>query len=240
MLGLFQRAFPSPEFLAFRENAKQIAGVLGEARNWDVFLQLLQDGPAAAFPEVPGFDDIVAQSQQLRAAGYERVRERLAAAETTRFVLSLQAFVARHGWRNAGDAQALSRLTEPAKTFAATNLNRMHVKLTKHGKNLGGLAPHKRHQIRIELKKLRYAVDLFAGLFASGRLTDHRRITAKLQDQLGSFNDLITAHEMAARLDNAVPATHYAAGIITGWCGRGARLDDKNLAVLWKKFRKLK
>ncbi len=240
LLGLFQRAFPCAEFAAFRINAKDIAAILGEARNWDVFLQLLHDGPAKAFPEFAGFAEIIAQSEQQRDAAYEKIRGLLASVETTRFVLSLQAFVVRHGWRNTMAPEALPRLTEPAKAFATGNLNRMHNKLTKRGKNLAAFEPHKRHQIRIELKKLRYAADLFAGLFPSAELREHTRITAKLQNQLGIFNDLMTARDMVAKLDTSAPAVNFATGIITGWCGRGAQEDDEALAEAWKKFRKLK
>ncbi len=240
LLGLFQRSFPCAEFAAFRIAAKDIAATLGEARNWDVFLELLRAGPVKAFPENAGLAEILAQSEQHRDAAYETVRQLLAAPKTTCFVLSLQAFVARHGWRNTLAPEALVRLTEPAVAFAAANLNRMHAKLAKRGKNLAAFEPHKRHQIRIALKKFRYAADLFAGLFPSAALRDPIRITAKAQDQLGIFNDLITAHDMVAKLDTSSAQVNFATGIITGWCGRSAQQDDEALAAAWKKFRKLK
>jgi inorganic triphosphatase YgiF len=240
LLGLFDRAFPCAEFAHFRIAAKDLAATLGEARNWDVFLELLQGGPVKAFPEIPGLAQILAQSEQHRQAAYAVVRRLLAAPKTTCFVLSLQAFVARHGWRNTLAPEALTRLTEPAISFAAANLNRMQGKLAKRGKNLAAFEPHKRHQIRLELKKFRYAAELFAGLFPAAELRDHTRTTAKAQDQLGIFNDLITAHEMVAKLDTSAPEVNFATGVVTGWCGRGALQDDEALAAAWKKFRKLK
>ena len=50
VLGLFNREFASAEFSAFRNEAKRLANLMGEARNWDVFTALLNNGPAAAFP----------------------------------------------------------------------------------------------------------------------------------------------------------------------------------------------
>lgn len=241
LLGLFQRAFPCAEFSSFRNDAKRIASAMGEARNWDVFLALLRQGPVAAFPGEPGFEALLAQSEQHRAAGYEAVGNLLAAPETTRFILSLQAFVARSGWRNALPADALSRLTAPAKDFAAANLERLHQRLAKRGKNLAALPPHARHQVRIELKKLRYAADLFGGLFENrGKIRDYTRAAGKLQDQLGIFNDLIVANDMVAQLDTSTPAANRAAGIVTGWCARGALADDAALSEAWKNFRKAK
>jgi triphosphatase len=241
ILKLFQRSFPCAEFTAFRNQAKQIATAMGEGRNWDVFQQLLRDGPAAAFPEQPGFEPIFAAAEQYRTAGYDLIGKLLASPETTRFVLSLQAFVARRGWRNALSAEALSRLTQPALDFAAFSLNRMHGKLVKRGKNLHKLSPHHRHQLRIGLKNIRYAGDLFGGLFENRtQLRDFLRHTARLQDQLGAYNDLVTAIDLLGHFDCATPSASYAAGIIAGWCRRGAVPDDEALLRAWKKFKKTK
>ena len=241
ILNLFQRAFPCPEFEAFRMQAKEIASGMGAARNWDVFLQLLRDGPAAAFPEQEGFELIFANAEQHREAGYDCVRDLLAAPQTTCFILSMQSFVARRGWRNVLAPEALTRLTEPAKNFAAANLNRMHGKLLKKGKNLQELPPYERHQVRVGLKKIRYTADLFDGLFdRRGQLRDFERCTAKLQDRLGSYNDLITALELLGQLETTAPSTNHAAGIIAGWCRHAAMPDDERLGRAWKNFRKTK
>ena len=239
VLKLFRRGFPCAEFTGFGSQAKQIAATLGEARNWDVFLQMLRDGPAAAFPEQPGFAPIFAAAEQHRAAACEAIRNLLASPETTCFVLSIQAFVARRGWRNALSGDALARLTEPARLFAGANLHRMHGKLLKRGKHLQSLPPHQRHEVRISLKNIRYAADLFGGLFENRKeLRDFLRHTAKLQDLLGSYNDLITAMDMLGKFDSSGQSENYAAGIIAGWCRHGAMPNDEVLLKAWKKFRK--
>ncbi|HQT64548.1 MAG: hypothetical protein B7Z75_03155 [Acidocella sp. 20-57-95] len=236
MLGLFHHAFPAPEFLVFRAEAKNVAALMGEARNLDVFLNLLRQGPVAAFPNEPGFAAILADCERRRAAAYETVRALLAAPSTTRFVLSVQAFVARYGWRNALSGEALPRLTAPAQDFASQNLARLHNKLLKRGKHLATLAPHDRHQLRIDLKKLRYAADLFGPLFPSKSQTRaYLKAAAALQDELGRFNDLITATETVSHLTGN---DTRAAGIILGWCSHSATADDAKLSDTWRAFRK--
>ncbi len=236
ILGLFQRAFPCQDFLLFREEAKNIASLMGEARNLDVFLALLRSGPVAAFPNEAGFAAILEDCEQRRTTAYETVRTLLAAPSTTRFVLSMQAFVARYGWRNAMSGEALPRLTVPAQDFAAQNLTRLHSKILKRGKHLASLAPHDRHQLRIGLKKLRYAADLFGPLFPNKSQTRaYLKGAAALQDELGRFNDLVTATETVSHLtDNNT----RAAGIILGWCSHSAAADDTHLADTWRAFRK--
>lgn len=234
MLGLFQRAFPCPEFVSLREEARDIATLLGEARNLDVFMSLVREGPHAAFPDEAGFEDILQDCEARREAAYGSVRDLLAAPATTRFVLSAQAFVARCGWRNSLPADALPRLTAPAQEFAAQNLSRLHDKLLKRGKHVAALSPHQRHELRIGLKKLRYVAELFGPLFDNpAQVKSYTKTTARLQDQLGTFNDMNVAIGMV----NQVAGAHLrAAGIILGWCGRGTGTDQDTLKENWRDF----
>ncbi|MDE8348073.1 MAG: CHAD domain-containing protein [Acidocella sp.] len=236
ILGLFQRAFPCPEFISLREEAKQIAALLGEARNLDVFMSLVREGPLAAFPDELGFEEIIADCEQRQEAAYEAARLMLAAPATTRFVLSAQAFVARSGWRNALPGEALPRLTVPAQEFASQNLSRLHHKLLKRGKHIVALSPHQRHELRIGLKKLRYVAELFGPMFNNPtQVKTYTKAAARLQDQLGIFNDLNVAIQMVHQINGA---NSRAAGIILGWCGRGAATDDDVLREDWRSFRK--
>jgi triphosphatase len=238
VLGVFDRAFPNAAFAAFRDQAKAIAATMGEARDWDVFIALIQDGPGPAFPEEQGFAAVLQQAAAIRDAGYAECENMLSNTGTTRFVLALQAFMARHGWRNMLSDEAMPSLTMPAKAFAAANLARLHHKLLKHGKQFGKLAPPQRHELRKDLKKIRYIADLFYGVLEAGKYT---HVASKLQDELGFFNDLIAAQAMAARLQSGDDAAvSRAVGMVMGWCARGAAGDDAGLRDAWKDFRKVK
>jgi triphosphatase len=240
VLGLFNRAFAAPEFSTFRAEAKRIANIMGEARNWDVFTALLHAGPVQAFPFEPGFTAMLAQCATHRGAGYAAVRELLADPATTVFLLRVELFLARHGWRNGLPVEALADLAAPAQDFAAANLTRLHRKVRKRGKNLMRIGAHERHLTRIELKKLRYTADLFGGLFGRGKIRSYNRIAAELQEELGLLNDLATAQELLARIDGASVEKARAIGIVLGWCAQAASADDKQLAKRWKNFTETK
>jgi triphosphatase len=238
VLGLFNRAFPNAAFAGFREAARDIAAAMGEARDWDVFIALIEHGPSAAFPAEPGFAAVLQQAAKHRDAGYAATENLLTSAGTTRFVLALQAFMARHGWRNMLSDEALPRLTAPARAFAAGNLARLHHKLLRRGKHFSKLSPHYRHELRKDLKKIRYIADLFDGVLEAGKYTHS---ASKLQDELGFFNDLVAAQAMAARLRTGDDvAVSRAVGIVMGWCAHGAAGDDAGLRGAWKDFRKVK
>jgi len=242
LVGLFQRSFPCAEFASLRSQAKDLAAALGAARDWDVFLALVETGPAAAFPGEPGFADIMAQARQRQDAGYTALRALMAGPVATGFVLSAQAFIARRGWRNTGADGILPRLAMPAKDFARESLGRMHGKLLKRVKKFDELSTDARHELRKDLKKLRYAADMFGLLFERpGQMKAYLETVAALQDELGLFNDLIAAEVLARALDAADgPAANQAVGIIRGWCGHGAQGDAKALTKRLKQFRRAK
>lgn len=240
-LALFNRRFPCAEFRAFRADAKRIASAMGEARNWDVFESLMRDGPFGAFPSEAGLEALMADTAARREAGYAAVAALLAHADTTRFVLSVEAFIARRGWRNALPGSELPRLTEPASGFAAKCLERLHRQVRKRGKALLELPPEDRHRLRIALKNLRYAADFFGDLFGHARaVKSYIQSSAKLQDALDSFNDMVMATDLVRQLTTNDADSARAAGIIIGWYGRGSQTDDASLHDAWRAFRKVR
>jgi triphosphatase len=238
-LGLFQRFFPCAEFAGFRAEAGRLASGMGEARNWDVFAGMVQDGPAKAFAGEPGFDRLMAGIEGQRKEGAEAVAALLQASATTRFVLAVQEFVARSLWRNAVAGDALGRLTEPAAGFAAECLQFLHRRVRKRGHGLLHLPPEQRHRVRIALKNLRYAADFFSDLFGHG-VRPYAQAAAKLQDVLGSYNDTVMVADHIARLGRDERGMERAGGIVMGWYGHGAADHDAALAERWKRFRKAK
>lgn len=240
-LGLFNRALPAPEFLTLREEAKRIATAMGDARNWDVFIAMLRNGPASAFPDEVGFAGLEAQCAAHREGGYRKVRKLLEDPATTRFLLTAEAFVARRGWRSGLPAELLPRLAQPAREFGAECLERLHRKVRKGGKHLAQLPAHERHMVRIELKKLRYAAEFFGNLFeARGRVRQFNRAAAALQEELGKLNDMATAEHLASRLEGGTPEALRALGIVLGWTAHAALGEPRSLTAAWKEFQDAK
>ena len=57
-----------------------------------------------------------------------------------------------------------------------------------------------RHELRIELKKLRYATDFFAPLIPAKALARYRKRLAALQEILGQLNDITVGRELISSL----------------------------------------
>ena len=151
-LALFHWRFPCLEFETVLAEAKRIASAMGEARNWDVLAEMVQEGSGGAFAFETGFEMLMEAAATQRQNGYGKIADLLEHVDTTRFVLSVEAFVSRRGWRNALLGSELPWLTEPASGFAAQCLERLHRRVRKRGRRLLDLPPEERHGVRIALK----------------------------------------------------------------------------------------
>ena len=110
-----------------------------------------------------------------RTSAYSVVNEALSSSRYRHFLVDLCAF----GY-GSYDGLAKSKLgpdalDQPLTQFAAAALAKAHRRLLKRGRNFETLSQEKRHNVRIALKKLRYALDFFGGVFASERRPNSSR-----------------------------------------------------------------
>jgi triphosphatase len=108
--------------------------------------------------------------------------------------------------------------------YAAKLLDRRIRKARKQGKRLNKLAPPQRHQLRIRIKKIRYALEFFERLYADGdrkEIAQLSRRLKKIQSALGSLNDFVAHQKIATEAALAAPqanrrAQAFASGFLVG------------------------
>ena len=239
VLAMFNRTLPCAEFGLLRQQAKDIASAFGPARSCDVMLDMIDEGPRSHFSGRLNFEPLLEALEARRLTAYTDARALLQAPQTSAFVMRLNSFVARRGWRNALSGAELAALTAPAGVFAAAALERLHKKALKQGKDLLNLPDEQRHEVRIALKNLRYGAEFFSGCFADERgIANFVRATAELQDLLGAHNDAAGAEEFLKPMLDGEAA--QAAGVVIGWYARGAVVSDAGLGKAWKAFKQSK
>ena len=239
LLLLLGRAFPSGEIAGLRAEAKRIADAFGAARDWRVFAALVENGPARHL-RAPGLPGLIAEARKRAAQGRAAALAAQADVETTRFVLSLQLYIATRGWRNALAEADVQELGQPATAFAARALAVTWGKVRKRGRGFETMAPEARHELRIALKGLRYAVDFLGPLFRpASAVRDYAEKAAALQEMLGAANDGAVAEGLLAQIDvGEQPDLAFAAGLVLGWCGRASLADEEALRRAWRKVKK--
>jgi inorganic triphosphatase YgiF len=187
--SLFAPAMRREGFDALREGLRWFTAKLGDARNLDVFLALASLGPA---------------DRERLAAERERAYDTVAAAlASQRFQLLMIDLVA---WSAGGPWRRRRRAAAPLAAFAATRLDRLWTRVSGPGAMLRALGEEQRHRLRIEIKKLRYAVEFVAGQYdeAPGR-RPFRDALETMQESLGHLNDIATARLLHERY-GLVPA----------------------------------
>jgi inorganic triphosphatase YgiF len=145
---------------------------------------------------------LAASLARLRNDTRADTRQRLLAAGATAFAIRLLKHASLGGWQRAG---ARARLQAPLLAILAPGFDRLWSHVRHRGNRLASLDPEDRHELRKDLKKLRYASEL---LKTGPRQKLFTAALKKLQEDLGALNDLAVLQAFAPRL--ATPSDEAA------------------------------
>lgn len=191
--SLFKPVIDDPRFLELREELRWFTNQLGHARNLDVMIRRVETAA-----EGSGEGPLLATLRQSRATAYDKVVEALRSKRLRMLTLGLVAWLETGAWR------ARKAALEPLPGFAGRQLDKRWKKVKRGARDLTGIDAEARHQVRIEIKKLRYASEFLTGL-ASGKQRRNRQkqflaALETLQEELGELNDQETGSELLDEL----------------------------------------
>ncbi|MFO1237556.1 MAG: CHAD domain-containing protein [Alphaproteobacteria bacterium] len=233
-LAVFKDVIPAEARRALRAEAGWLAGVLGPARDLDV---MTADTLKATAPPPAMADDMRALARTLAAARRAAWSEAVAAAASPRAaVLMIDLAEAAATLRHAPPDDAAS-LTD----YAAGQLERRFETVLAAAGEIDALDVEARHELRLALKKLRYAADFFAALFPRKATKKGLKVLAALQDALGGFNDAASVDAILARAVAAAPAARRApleraALFVSGWAAHRGALAWQEARRCWDAF----
>ncbi|PQA88155.1 CHAD domain-containing protein [Hyphococcus luteus] len=237
---IFRRYVGSDEIARLAARAKLIAGAMGPARDWDVFLEetlpAAQEGAYA--PE--GLRALKARAEIARAAAWQDAVAAVSGREFTQFLIDVMAAGTLMGWRE----DAKKSLFRPAREFAPKVLDRALKKARRTAKEaIGAHELAARHPLRIALKKLRYPIQLFRGIYPKTHRKEYMAALSTLQDAFGAVNDAVVAQGLAERAARGEGAggegLMRAAGFISGYKAAEAREAAKKIDAAWDAFEKM-
>ncbi len=207
---------------------------LGPARDWDVFLLDTVEPLIARLPDVASLRKLKKAAQAQQAAGYEQAWAALRSRRFAASVLWLERWLLEVG--------AETGKTEPLPAFAARLLNSRRKKARKKaGENVTALPEATLHELRIELKKLRYTAQLFKSLYPNSKTDPFLQRLSAMQDCLGGLNDAAVQQGLLNRLEDAgTPADRRTQAILAGWHAAHTEAGLAHLAQLWAEFAETK
>ncbi len=240
-MNIFKTLIDTPDTAWLREELRWLGGRLGKARDADVFIQEILQPVAGIFAEIPGFAALRADFDTRRQAAYDEAADLLDQPRLTELLLRLGEWSEGGDWLDSGDADRRMLLDQPAKCLAQTTLAGRGRKARRGLRRLRELDPAARHQVRINIKKLRYAVDFFSSLYQQGKPKKMVAALGTLQDRLGLLNDISVSQSLLRHHAEQTgdPERIWAAGAVAGW--HIARVDEllDQAADDWKAYDRL-
>jgi inorganic triphosphatase YgiF len=237
--SVFAPLFPPDMMPPMAAELKWLAGALGPARDWDVFLTETLPPVQAEFGEHAALTTFGQQCAGLRRGAGRKARRAITCQRYQQLVLTLAGWLTAEQWSERMDEAGRAALEGPVREFANKVLAERYGRVRKRARRLERLSPAELHRLRIAIKKFRYATDFFAGLYEGKRARETLKRLARLQDVLGEINDAATVGNMVSEVLRGPERRHAAeaSGILLGWSrGRAATLRGE-LRRAWKSFR---
>lgn len=197
-LSVFKPYLPARARDEVNARAKALLKVLGPARDVEVFL-----ADTKALFVTKGRKDINRGMMCLRRA-LERMRDdargkAIAAIRSPCYHALINRALALQPGMGRGTADAGG----PVRPYARAYLKRRRAKIIRKLGRIGRLSAKEQHQLRVAIKKLRYATEFFFGLLSHPRRARRAlKLMKQLQDALGRLNDLTIHEEIMAGLLN--------------------------------------
>lgn len=212
-LRVFAPILPADRLAALIPRLRELAGMLGNARDWDVLGTETVAPVLTAFPGDARLQRLDATISARREAAQRAAVEAIAAPAYGHLLIDLGAFLHDPALATP-DADRV-----PLAEFAEARLGELNARAVKRAKRARDLDVGKLHALRIAVKRWRYALEFFAPLLPARSVRRClRRITA-LQEDLGTVNDFANAARLLSSCCDQDVALHEASAFVSGWHG---------------------
>lgn len=185
-LELYALLLPLKRSARVQKATKKLRKAGGNARDLDVFLQRIQkkSDPALSSNEQ---EEVTRFLRGLRKQAQPKLEKAFVWAEKEKLAKQFDELCQRIRWREAVDEESLAAM-------APTLLEPLVVRFFHFSQQLTD-APESLHQLRIEGKNTRYAMELVEGGFPTDFREELYQAFEKVQSKLGKINDHHTAIE---------------------------------------------
>jgi triphosphatase len=231
----------SSEMARLNAEARCLGQEVGRLRDLDVVANDIVRREAEAHTDEPGLpalaDALSRQAEGLR----DHVRKLLPEARVQAFLIDLARFVETRGWLVPQDFGQTERLAASVVELAGKALNKRLKKVRKCAHALETLTVEQRHELRKELKTLRYAVEFFSPLYPAKRVDPFLKRLKKLQAVFGDLNDAATVRAMLTGAEApgaGDAAAQRAIGWVIGASQARAEFGWAGANALWRKLEK--
>jgi CHAD domain-containing protein len=192
-LRIFEPCLTAKTSKALRKSLRRLRRAAGDARDWDVFMQGLQESPALARKSAVGARDFLAGFAAARRLDAQCELSREAGTEGEKFRTSAQELSdSNDGWAEPDEASALGNLAEMQIRSLINEFDGSATPAPTAYEDL--------HALRILGKRLRYSMEVFADCYAEPFREQLYPAVEEMQDILGRITDAHVAGERVSGL----------------------------------------
>lgn len=200
------------------DDVEWLAGELGDARNWDVFLESLLPGLPLPDEHKPALARVEAAAREEAERHRSRVRGAVGSPRYTGLMLGLGAWIVGQGWKQGGgaDGAPADALAQKVGKTAPRLVQHAAARVRKRARDVDLQQPVSLHRVRIAAKKERYAREFFEALSHGKKEARRHDLLSDMQDELGVLNDGVVARGLIGQLRERVPQELALLGFIEG------------------------
>jgi len=235
-LNAFRRIANKQSCADIVEEIRWIAGVLGHARDLDVFVTQTLPPVLLQLLDQPSLILLNKRAEHARQQAYVAVRGALSSQRYHRLLLTLGDWLENERWQESKTVEC------SVFDIAKTTFAKRRKQLKKHGRLLMHAHPEERHATRIAAKKLRYATEFFICLYPKVKTRSFLKTLSKLLNILGKLNDITITEHIIFHLAGEHPETalNEALYLLTGWNSCSAARYKQDLEDVQNHFLYLK
>lgn len=227
-LKFFRPLLPKNAFLQEALTFQQLGHVLGDVRDWDVFLnEILPHAEANASHALLQF------AESRRAEARAVLSQRLSDPSVTAAILSLGAATVRPAMAFGPELSSV-----PLLKHAPALLDHMAAKVHHRDAHLSRLSDQQLHELRKALKGLRYSTDIVSALYPADAQTEYMGHCKDLQDLFGRFNDSATAKRLVKQAREEGNVDRKEIDSVLHAAHRAKKKALEKLPKKWKSFSK--
>jgi CHAD domain-containing protein len=248
-LSAFGRAYEHGEMGRIKTELAWLAGELGAARDWDVFQARILKPVADAFPGDFGVEALTSAARKARRDAWDHALGEVEGERYRVLMVDIAAAISCRIWEDDAIASAArargksSPYSKPIEKVAQKCLDKRLSRAVALGGRIEELTLAERHELRILLKRLRYAADFLQSCFPEKAAKKYLNSLTRLQDIFGELNDAAMAEGLIAKLtsaDDEPRALLRAGGIVTGWHMALSAKLWASARKRWRKFQSAK
>ena len=227
-LSLTGKLFPEAVVGAFKADFGFLGAMTGPTRDLDVYLLYRDDYCARLPPRLQeGLADFFGRLALRRGRELKKLTRALQSRRARKILSAWEKFLVSE--ENRPDTGT----DVPVIDLAGKIIYRRYKQVLRAGQALTATTPDEEvHRLRIQGKKLRYAIEFFSSLYPPDDIQTVVRQLKKLQDVLGDFNDLSIQQQLLERsIDDLQPESRRSLKLAAALGGLMHSLFQEQLQV---------